>query len=436
MSEQALDLKRSMEILRRRWLYVSITAALGLGAGAAYAVLQPPAVASTALVRIASSSAAYSPNGTSTLLVIASSDPVLNLARPHIRPAESVTELQEQLTVKSLTAGILSIKAEGRTTAEAEDRANAVAHAFVKYVESPASLSGSTGALVLQPASVATGRSLAASITIFGLIGLLVGVVLGSIGVLAISRRDRRLRIRDDIADSIGVPVLASVPVGHPADVAGWVKLLTDYEPAAVDGWRLRSALDYLGLGTSNGTGEGVSLAVLSLSSDPGALALGPQIAVYAASLGIRTHLVIGPQQDSNAAAALGAACGGMPAQSHLRATAWDGGGIPDSPAAALTVIVSVVDPQAPRVADQIRPAETVLAVSTGAVTANELARVAASAADRGRRVAGILVADPDSTDHSTGRLPQVTRPTAQRAPTHLTGIPTETRQWMTQRQL
>ena len=43
----------------------------------------------------------------------------------------------------------------------------------------------------------------------------------------------------------------------------------------------------------------GFSLAVLSLSSDPGPLALGPQLAVFAASLGIPTTLVIGPQQDA-----------------------------------------------------------------------------------------------------------------------------------------
>src|ERR1700733_15278546 len=142
MSEQALDLKRSMGILRRHWLYVSLVAILGLAAGAGYAVLQPPALASTALVRIASPQAAFSANGAPTLVLIASSDPVLNLARPHIRPAMSMTDLQSQLAVKSLTAGIISIQAKGRTAAEAEDRANAVAKAFVTYVTSPKSLSG------------------------------------------------------------------------------------------------------------------------------------------------------------------------------------------------------------------------------------------------------------------------------------------------------
>ena len=316
MSEQALDLKRSLQLVRRHWRAVSAIAALGLVAGAVYAALQPPVLTSTALVRIASAQSAYSANGAPTLVVIASSDPVLSLAQPHIRPPVSKQTLQNELAVNSPTPGILSIGARGRTADQAEDTANAVAKAFVEYVTSPRSLSGSTGALVLQPASTATGRSLAASIAIFGVIGLLMGAALGVIGVLAVSRRDRRLWQRDEIADSIGIPVLASIPVGHPADAAEWVKLLTEYEPTAVDAWRLRSALDYLGVGRSgsadSGQGEGISLAVLSLRSDPGALALGPQLAVFAASLGIRTHLIIGPQQDPDATAALRAACTGM----------------------------------------------------------------------------------------------------------------------------
>jgi capsular polysaccharide biosynthesis protein len=442
MSEQALDLKRSLQIVRRHWRVVSAIAVLGLAAGGAYAALNPPALSSTALVRIASPSSAYSANGAPTLVVIATSSPVLSLARPGIRPPVSEQTLQNELQVKSLTSGILSIRAQGRTAAQAVDTANAVAKGFVEYITSPKSLSGRTGALVLQPASTATGRPLAASVAIFGVIGLLLGAMLGAIGVLAVSRRDRRLRQRDEIADSIGIPVLASIPVGHPADAAGWVNLLTGYEPTAVDAWRLRSALDYLGVGDSDsvdmGRGETISLAILSLRSDPGALALGPQLAVFAASLGIRTHLMIGPQQDPDATATLRAACTGMAqAESrlsrYLQVTVMDQENAHDQSAAALTVILSVVDEKTPQLADWMRTTVAVLGVSAGAATADELARAAASAAGSGCQIAGILLADPDSTDHSTGRLPQLARPTTRRAPMHLTGIPTETRQWMTQ---
>src|SRR5215472_8480480 len=96
MSEQALDLKRSVRIVRRHWLVVTAIAAAGLVAGGAYAVLRPPVLTSTALVNVAAppssssgnSSASSgngpgSPSGTvDTMVVIATSDPVLRLALP------------------------------------------------------------------------------------------------------------------------------------------------------------------------------------------------------------------------------------------------------------------------------------------------------------------------------------------------------------------
>jgi capsular polysaccharide biosynthesis protein len=445
MSEQALDLKRSLQIVRRHWLAVSIAAVVGLGGGGAYAALQTPTVSSTAQVRIASSggsSGNTAANSAATQVVIADSDPVLRRALPHIKPPVSQTKLQKLLDVRSPAPSIISIRAVGRTATEAERTANAVALAYTGYVNSPESLSGSLRAILFQPASTATGRPLAVSIAIFGVIGLLLGAILGAIGALAVSRRDRRLLLRDEIADSLGIPVLASIPVGHPSDAGGWVKLLTEYEPTAVDAWRLRGALHYLGLEDAGsvrvGHGEAVSLAVLSLRSDPGALALGPQLAVFAASLGIRTQLMVGPQQDPNATATLRAACSGMAAvksrwSRFLQVTVRDEGSTRDLPTAALTVLVAVVDEESPRIVDRMRTHMAVLGVSAGAATAEDLARVAVSAADNGRQIAGILVADPDPADTTTGRAPQSTRTTARRAPTHLTGIPTETRQWMTQ---
>jgi hypothetical protein len=52
-----------------------------------------------------------------------------------------------------------------------------------------------------------------------------------------------------------------------------------------------------------------------------------------------------------------------------------------------------------------------VLGVSADAATAEQLARVAASAAADGRHIDGILVADPDSADQTTGRIQPLARP-------------------------
>ncbi len=62
------------------------------------------------------------------------------------------------------------------------------------------------------------------------------------------------------------------------------------------------------------------------------------------------------------------------------------------------------------------------LGVSAGAVTAAQLAGVAVSAAADGRQIDGMLVADPDPADQTTGRVPQLARPARRRMPTRLTG--------------
>jgi capsular polysaccharide biosynthesis protein len=449
VGEETLDLRRSVQLLRRHLLIVILAAAAGLAGGVAYAVLQPPLLTSTALVRVAapqSGAAASSPPSATdssaspsttvdTLVVIASSDPVLRLALPQLQPHISVQTLQRELQVKSLTPGIISIRAEGSTAAQATATANAVAGSFVAYIASPQSLNDATRALVLQPAATVTGRSRAVVIAIFAMIGILAGAGVAAIGVLAASRRDRRLRLRDEIADSIGIPVLASVAVGHPSSPAGWGKLLTGYQPAAVDAWRLRGALNFLRAGdlgqASAGQAEGVSLAVLSLRSDPGALALGPQLAAFAAALDIRTHLVIDLHQDPGAAATLRAACTGIGQAGQLQVSIRGQGGSPRRPA-ALTIVVAVIDQQPPPAAATTSATLAVLGVSAGKATAQELAQAAIGAADQGCKLVGILVADPDPADHTTGRLPQPGRAAARTGPTRLTGIPTETRPWMT----
>lgn len=431
MSDQTLDLRRSMQLLRRHKFVVAAFAALGLAGGCALAVVSPSMVTSDALVLLPASV-----RNASTQVVIAGSDPVLAGAL-HTRNQNAIQGLRGDVRVKSLTTNILSISAQGKTADQAQDRANAVADSYIAYVRSPNRAAGQIQAHLLEPATNATGTSLSSRLTINAVTGVLAGLLLGIILVLAISRKDRRLRERDEIADSIGVPVLMSIQVAHPSNAAGWTKLFDDYQPRAIDSWRLRKTLRQLGLTGQNHAdlngGSGSSLSVLSLASDPKALALGPQLAVFAASLGIPTVLVVGPQQDANATATLRAACAAPPESSrrpeNLRLAVSDHAEAPDRlPGAGLIVTVAVVDGQTPQVADTMRTTATVLGVTAGKVTAEELARVAVSAATDGRDITGILVADPDPTDHTTGRLPEVSRPGQRRMPTRVTGISTGTK--------
>ena len=348
MSEQALNLRRSAQIVRRHRILVGVVTALGLLLGAAYSVLTPLMLTSTALVVLPeavqnAATTAGSGSGSTTTntgpdsymtaqVVIASSDPVLSGALPNIRPALSLGALRSDVKVTTPAVGILSFARSGRTAAQAEAIANATAKSYTVHISSASAPAGRVPAHVLDPATVATGRGPLKRLLIDAVIGAVIGALIGIIAAFARSRSDRRLRECDEIAASIRVPVLAAFPADHPGDTAGWAKLLEDYKPGDLDAWRLRSTLRQLGMADfrmgNRGDGDSSSLAVVSLSSDPGALALGPQLAVFAASLGIPTALVIGPQQDTDATAMLRTACAVPPPapskrSGHLAVIVW-----------------------------------------------------------------------------------------------------------------
>ncbi len=414
-----MDLRRFLQTVRRHKLLVSIIAIIGLAAGVGYTVVRPPLLTSKILVVQPESKIM------STYALIAGSNPVLLDAEPDIHPQLPLTTLRKRVQVTNLTGEVLQISAEAKTAAEAQNIATAVAKSYLAYINSGQNPNGKVLGRILPGAASITGSVLRQRI-LSAVVGLLAGLVLGAIIALGISQTDRRLRERDDIADAIGIPVLASVPVQHPSSPAGWTKLLEGYEPSVVHAWSLRKAMRHLGLTDFRGASRaGTSLAVISLSSDRTALALGPQVAVFAASLGIPTALIVDPLQDSTATATLCAACGAssttpMGRAYNMRVSVGDRD--ESGRAAALTVLVTVVDEKAPQVPDLMQTTATVLAVTAGATTAEQLARVAVATANEGREISGILVADPDPTDSTTGRLPQASRPANRMQPSRMPG--------------
>jgi capsular polysaccharide biosynthesis protein len=472
MSQQALDLRRVIQIVRKHKKIFGVVAILGLLTGAAYAALKPPTISSNALVVLpelfaqSAQSAALNSgdsSGTSdtymaTQVVIAGSDAVLADALPHVSPAMSLQALQRNVRIISMDgSSIISITASGSTAAQAESAANAVANSYIAYTNSGTNPIGiayansgtnpignvsdnsvtnpvkKLSAKMLESAAAATRSNIPERIVFYGLLGVLAGAVAGFIGSLAVGRNDRRLVERDAIANSIGAPVLVSLPVGRPADAASWAKLFDEYEPPDVHKWGLTRLLQQFGItdaGAGNGArGRGSSLTVVSLASDPKALALGPQLAAFAASQGIPTALVTGPQQDVNATATLRTACAaptGAPERRKLLQLVVSDDGHLGQVQAAFVVVVTVVDGRAPSMPGTARTAATVLGVSAGVATADQLARAAMAAATDDREIAGILVADPEPTDQTTGRIPRLAPALLRPVPTRVADVPTE----------
>lgn len=432
MSHQPLNLQNSVQIVRRYKALVGVAVAIGLIVGAGYGSLNPPKLTSEALVALPAGGPAVA-----TEVVVAQSTPVLAGALPNVSPAVSLATLRGMVQASSQTPNIVQITVAGDSAPQAEHNANAVANSYIAFINSSESPIGRVAGRMLASAGTATGTSPLVHRLTFALVGLLIGLVVGCVIALARGRgrRGSRLRLRDEIANAIGIPVLASLPVSRWSSAADWGKLLSTYEPGPVYAWRLRKALQQLAVAGVHITGgrendKGSSVSVISLANDPGALALGPQLAVFASSLGIPTALIVAPHQDPHLTATLLKACAelkGLPGRPQLQTVVTDELEDGSYPGALFAVVVGVIDPDKPEVTGMMRTTAVVLGVTAGSVSADQLARAAVSMAADDREIAGILVGNPDPVDQTTGRIPQVVRLTLpQVMPTRVTGTVTE----------
>lgn len=510
MSEQAIDLRSSLTMLRRRRRTLAVVAALGAVAGALILVARPPMYSSTAKVLLPPAQNVTGQPVTrdvQTDVEIAGSEAVLGPAGESLEPPASVRGLSRRVEISAPTTHVLEIRARADSPDRAEAVAQAVAEAEIAFVtdnatsmtatqqasmsrrrsdleasleavndeisktrarlqearatgtrgngeaaalssltaqqanlvlqldlleDQAASMQPSSAAAIIQDASPAKRGGLVGWFVLSSALGAVTALVLVSVVLVLFGRRNRRLTYRDEIADAVGSPVIASLRSRIPRTAAGWVALLEGYSPGTVDAWALRQALRQLVLDegtriprrTEPGTTKlphPTSVTVLSLAGDLRGLALGVQIASYAASAGVRTRLVAADGHES--AAALRAACQALRDRDQVRrnltvdtepGSTWEG---------EMTVVLAVLDRNEPHLHAEPRTAATVLALASGTATNEELARAAVTADDAGSRIEGVLVADPDNLDRTTGRLLQHERAQQVPLPTRMPGV-------------
>ena len=172
-------------------------AALGLLAGIMFALLNPPVFAllnppvfTSTTVLLGPSAAGY----VGTQVAIAGSDPVLQGALPNVGPVMSLSALRRDIQVTSLTDRVLSISAQGATTAQAAHTANAVADSYIAFVDANIT-PGQPRAQVVDRAVGATGTPLPARLLVTGGLGALLGALIGAIAALVSRGSNRRSRI-------------------------------------------------------------------------------------------------------------------------------------------------------------------------------------------------------------------------------------------------
>jgi capsular polysaccharide biosynthesis protein len=285
------------------------------------------------------------------------------------------------------------------------------------------------GVSVIQKASPAERTPLVVRIAMFSGLGLALAILGIAIYLLLTGRREHTLRSRDQIADAIGVPVVASLQSRTPRGVAGWGSLLQGYDPADVDRWALRQLLRLVTPGTPGSLSpareddaEGsTKVVVVTLSDDSQALAVGPQFAAFAASMELTTQLVAAQPHD--AAAALWAACARIPEHEEARPGLFVDSRQDLRYKGDLIVYIAVLDRRRPELyLYGANDAVTLLALTPGSATAEDLARLAVAVDDAGHPLGGLIVANPDPLDRTTGRVLPTERAQQVPLPSLMTG--------------
>ena len=186
MSQSASELRSSRQVFRRYGILIGAAVAASLLAGVVTAAFSPAMVTSTALVALPLSSL------TSTgAVAIADSDPVLAGALPRLSPGTSLGTVRGEVQARSLAPYVLSVSARASTAAQAEATANAVAASYIGYAGAAGSPAGHMPAIMLQPATSASGAASFTRLLVGVMLGLASGVLTGVIAALA----NRRLTL-------------------------------------------------------------------------------------------------------------------------------------------------------------------------------------------------------------------------------------------------
>jgi hypothetical protein len=175
------QLATDRQVPRRYGPLIGAAVAASLLAGVAAAAFGPATVSSTALVALPLTSLT-----TANSVAIAESNLVMINA---LNWGASFGTVPGDVQVTSPTSGVLSVTARAGTAAQAEATANAVAESFIGYSGSVGSPAGHIPAIMLKPATSASGMTREMRLLVGVLLGMASGLLIGVIAALADRRR-------------------------------------------------------------------------------------------------------------------------------------------------------------------------------------------------------------------------------------------------------
>src|SRR5208283_1272620 len=152
-------------------------------------------------------------------------------------------------------------------------------------------------------------------------------------------------------------------------------------------------------------------LTVIALAGDRHGLTVAAELGVFAATIGLSVAFVVGTDHESTKTLRTACAARDRRKSAPGRDLLTYERPIAQRARTALTVTLVVADPKLPEPIDwsfdppsgTSRAKATVLAVSSGFAVAEDITVLSKSAARASHPVAGVVVANPDPTDKTTG---------------------------------
>lgn len=497
MTDDVLDLRRTLAAFRRRWLLLLATTTAGLMCGSLLVMRSGPQFVARSGVLLPPSAvdeSGRSLRSTLTEVRIAGSASVLDGVGRSLTPPEPVARLRSSVRVTAVTPDILEVSARAKSATRAAAIADGVAKGYVTYstretsnqadVETAALRERSTelnrqisereqeiasarsrmagldprspetlrqealidslraaqldaarqlstvnsriadarlkaelmrtGLRVLEPATRPGSPDRTRLFTAAG-IGGLSGMLLAIVLALALEQRDRRLRTRDQIAQSAAAPVISSLSVPRRVRHQDCHEVITRWDPGAEEAYAIRQA--FLRLDLDN-PGPPVNLVVIAVPGDRSATVVAAKIAVFGATIGTSTALVAFSNDDTTAsmrAACLTAAKATAGLRDGLSLHVADDVSEADFADARLAVTLLVAE-RPLRVPTWGRRTLAIIAVSAGFADSDALSLAALASLEAHHRIRGVVVANPEAGDRTRG---------AAESPTTVTHDPT-----------